>query len=44
VATRTVGVGRRVGKRGACPCRCAGVTGRAFCRGGDVTCSLALCA
>ena len=42
VATRTVGVGRRVGKRGASPCRGAGVTGRAFCRGGDVTWSLAL--
>ena len=44
VAARTVGVGRRMGKRGAGPCRCAGVTGRALRRGGNVTCSLALCA
>ena len=42
VAARTVGVGRRMGKRGAGPCRGAGVTGQAFCRGGDVTWSLAL--
>ena len=42
VATRTVGVGRRVGKRGAGPRCCAGVTGRAFCRGCDVTRPLAL--
>ena len=42
VAARTVGVGRRMGKRGAGPCRCAAVTGRAFSRGGNVTCSLTL--